>query len=123
MIRVNRQEEQSAGIYSTSSSLLPCEGFAIDVDIITVLFPVRYFDGLAYQLAELSPLLLCDPRCQGDGSHSSGLGDGNDPLSPDAPLVQVLGDLSGLPRAGLPCRVSSHNLVYGNETCVPLGGV
>lgn len=42
MIRVNRQEEQSAGIYSTSSSLLPCEGFAIDVDIITVLFPVRY---------------------------------------------------------------------------------
>lgn len=70
-----------------------------------------------YQLAELSPLLLCDPRCQGDGGHSSGLGDGNDPLSCDAPLVQVLGDLSGLPRASLPWRVSCHNMSKLNETC------
>lgn len=81
-----------------------------------------YFGGRAYQLAELRSLLLCDPRCQGDGSHSSGLGDGNDPLPPDAPLVQVLGDLSGLPRAGLPWRVSSHNIVYGSEACVPVDG-
>ena len=56
----------------------------------------------AYQLAKLSPLLLCHPSCQGDRCHSPGLSDGDDALSSDAGLIQVLGDLSGLPRAGLP---------------------
>lgn len=56
----------------------------------------------AYQLAKLSPLLLCHPSCQGDRCHSPGLSDGDDALSSDAGLIQVLGDLSGLPRASLP---------------------
>ena len=55
----------------------------------------------SYQLAELSPLLLCDPPRQRDGGHPAGLGDGDHALSPDASLIQVLRDLGGLPGTGL----------------------
>lgn len=66
------------------------------------LYQQRVCARCIYQLAELSPLLLCHPSCQGDCSHSSGLSDGDDALSSDASLIQILGDLSGLPRSGLP---------------------
>lgn len=61
-----------------------------------------------YQLAKLGPLLLCHPSCQWDCSNSTGLSDGNDALPPDAGLIQVLGDLSGLPRASLPWGVTAN---------------
>lgn len=54
-----------------------------------------------YQLAELSPLLLGHPSGQRNRSNPSGLRDGDDTLSPDARLIQVLGDLRGLSRARL----------------------
>lgn len=56
----------------------------------------------AYQFAELGPLLLRHPSCQRDRSDPARLSDGNDALPPDAGLIQILGDLSGLPRASLP---------------------
>lgn len=54
-----------------------------------------------YQLAKLRFLLLSYPSCQRNGCNSSGLSDGDDTLSSNATLIQVLGDLSGLSGAGL----------------------
>lgn len=49
-----------------------------------------------YQLAELSSFFLSYPSCQRNCSNSSRLSDGNDTLSSDSSLIQVLGGLSGL---------------------------
>ncbi|KAF3841273.1 hypothetical protein F7725_007134 [Dissostichus mawsoni] len=77
-------------------------------------------DGLAQQhaLAELRPLLLGHPSCQRYGCHSTGLSDGDEALSPDAGLVQILRDLSGLPRASLPYEEGGQLHPDLNKRCM-----
>lgn len=65
-----------------------------------------------YQLAELSSLLLSYPSCQRNCSDSSGLSDGNNTLSSDSSLIQVLGDLSGFSRACLTWFVKASKLKH-----------